>query len=70
MRKLTEREREKVNRKQRELNELREAERQNADYERMMAERRAQNRQQFVHGLNQQKEFKEMERVSCLFFFN
>lgn len=53
--------------KQRESIELQEAQRQNAAYDQLMAERRQQNRLQFVRGIEQQKEFKEIDKVSCTF---
>lgn len=71
LRQMAEREREKALNKQRECLELEEAQRQNAEYERMMAQRRQQNRLQFVRAIEQQKEFKGIEKVcsSCKIFW-
>lgn len=49
--------------KQRDIQSLQETQRQNAEYEQMMAIRKAQNRQQFQEDLKQQIEFKNMETV-------
>lgn len=56
--------------KEMELYELQETQRQNTEYEQMMAVRRAQNRAQFQQELGQQIEFKNMEMVWKISYFN
>lgn len=53
-----------------ESNELKVAERQNAEYEQMMAERKMQNRQKFLNDLQHQIKYKDMERVRYNFSTN
>lgn len=49
--------------KQRDIQSLKETQRQNAEYEQMMTVRKAQNRLQFQEDLKQQIEFKNMATV-------
>lgn len=66
LKKLNQKYNDQIREKQMELNNLQETQRQNAEYEQMMAARKIQNRAQFRQDIDQQIEFKNMEMVSEL----
>ncbi|XP_055320232.1 trichohyalin-like [Sitodiplosis mosellana] len=59
--KLKEKQTEKIKEKQKDVRSLEESQRLNAEYEKMMAARKAQNKLQFQQDLQRQIEFKNME---------
>lgn len=64
LKKLNQKYNDQIREKQMELNDLQETQRQNAEYEQMLAARKIQNRAQFRQDIGQQIEFKNMEMVS------